>query len=190
MKTLLSAVALTLILGGPVAAQRAPSQGDRVRIVLASGERVTGTVEPSAPDTLSLAADYGASRVIAMSDVGALELSGGRHRRFARNLGFGVAGSAVVGGTLAAVTWSPCTDTGIFACLLHPESRSDALLMGLVGGAIIGLPVGLIAGLAITEERWEPVQLQASADGVLSIRPVIGPGTGAGFAATLTLGRP
>ena len=41
-----------------------------------------------------------------------------------------------------ALTWSPCTETGWFACFAHPDSRGEAFGWGFAGGAIIGLPLG------------------------------------------------
>jgi hypothetical protein len=190
MRTLIGALLVTLVFATSAAAQVRPSQGERVRVALSDGERLTGTVGTSADGDLSLVADRGEERMIALSHVASLELSEGRHRRFGKYFFLGLGISSVVGGAIMAATWEPCRETGFLSCLLHPESRGHAMGLGLLAGGAVGVPVGLVAGLTMREERWravhmpQPITSEPTASNI-SIRPLIG--AGAGVMATIPL---
>ena len=81
---------------------------------------------------------------------------------------------------------SPCTQTGLFDCLLHPDSRGGAFEQGLVVGAVIGVPIGLVVGLTVTRERWEAASLSGSSLASIKVRPTFSDGVG--FAASIPFG--
>lgn len=49
-----------------------------------------------------------------------------------------------MGAMVGAVHWSPCRPKQMMDCILHPNSRGDAAVLGGVLGAIVGIPVALI----------------------------------------------
>ena len=146
--------------------------GDRIRVQERDGAVVTGTVtEVSADQVLLLTflREYSVSR----DQIESLDRSLGEKRNFAGNFALSVAGTAVVGGVLGAVTWSPCTETGFLACFLYPESRTDAFGFGLAIGGIVGVPIGLIVGLASKHEVSEPISVPGPSGFALRIQPVV-----------------
>ena len=156
-------------------AQPTPSEGERVRIHQVNGTVVTGTVQAVSPQAVRLLGTTGGAEwEIAQDQIRQIERSLGLHRKFWRNFGITVAVSAVGFGALAAVSWSPCTPTEFFGCGMHESSRGEAFQVGLVGGAIIGVPIGLIVGLAVKKERWEPLSLSGQGQDRFSIRPILG----------------
>ena len=72
-----------------------------------------------------------------------------------------------------------------FLCI-GPQTRGESMAWGLGIGAIIGLPLGVIIGSEVREERWNRVALPAPTAPRLTIRPVIG--SGVGFAASVRVG--
>jgi hypothetical protein len=177
-------VALTAIpaLGS---AQSLPVQGERVRIAQWHGKAMTGSLAYVAPGEVGLLADRdGQEHVFPYSEIRGMETSSGRQRRFGKYFGIGLASTTVAVTTLSVVTWSPCESTGPFACMLQPESRGQAFTWGLVLGAALGVPMGVVTGLAIKEERWHRVTLPGSGEPRLSIRPVLG--TQPGVAAAVS----
>ena len=121
-----------------------------------------------------------------MARIEVFETSLGRQSNFGKYFGLTLAASSVVGVTIYALTWSPCTETGWFACWFEPDSRGEAFGWGLAGGAIIGLPLGVIIGSVVREERWNRVALPAPTAPRLTIRPVIGGRVG--FAGSVRVG--
>lgn len=63
-----------------------------------------------------------------------------------RGFGIGIGIGAAGGGLIGAVSWTECTDEGFMACLMYPESRAEAFLVGAVLGGIAGGFTGIIAG--------------------------------------------
>ncbi|MEQ9569755.1 MAG: hypothetical protein RLN75_06155 [Longimicrobiales bacterium] len=85
---------------------------------------------------------------------------------------------AGVGAAIGALTWSPCTETGFLACLLHPRSRSDqALLVGSITGVVGGI-AGAVRAIRAKGE-WEDVVVPHTAGGfTIAPAPVGGMGFG------------
>jgi hypothetical protein len=156
----------------PGSAQSPQAPQLRVRITDVNGAVVTGR--------------DGREYIIPLSGISGMEESLGRHRRFGRNFAIGLVSTAGVLGALAAATWSPCTQTGFMACLLHPGSRAEAFTWGLAGGGVVGLPVGVVAGLAIKEERWAPAVLPRAGEATLRVVPA--PHNSVGLAAVIPVG--
>jgi hypothetical protein len=65
--------------------------------------------------------------------------------------GWVVASSALGLGTLGALSWEPCEGW----CVLQPKTRGSAFIgSALVGGIVVGIPVGAVAGL-LRVSAWE-----------------------------------
>ena len=78
--------------------------------------------------------------------------SAGRAGKMLKGLrtGFGIGGAA--GGLIGAATWRECTEEG-WGCLLHPDTRGKAFLIGSLIGALFGGSIGLISGTFAKNER-------------------------------------
>jgi hypothetical protein len=153
--------------------------GDRVRVVSLdpagrpSKVLLVGTFVHLQGDTLLLARATGAAdfHTFVLEPGTSLEIGSGRHRKFGKYFAIGLVSTSAAVGALAAMTWSPCVPTGLLSCLLHPESRGEALGMGLMGGAVLGVPVGTVTGLVLKEERWDAMPLPGSGDVKLTLLP-------------------
>lgn len=168
-------VILAMILPAHGSGQSVLSPGELVRIHPLNGPVVTGIVQVASPQAIRLLGKAGGTEfVIPQDEIGQIERSLGRHRKFGRNFAVTVVASAVGIGAISAISWSPCTDTGLFGCIMDPNSRGDAFSLGLAGGAIIGLPIGIIVGLAVKHERWERLSLPRQGQAALSIQPILG----------------
>lgn len=98
----------------------------------------------------------GTERPLSRADL-RLERSLGKKGNFGKHFAIATGGIAVAGGLLSALTWNECPE-----CWIHPESRPEAFVWGLAAGGLVGLPIGVSAGLAIKVERWTPVVLPGS----------------------------
>jgi len=134
---------------------RAPGAGIRTTI---------GVVSALTPDRLYLdvAGDPRNLVGLDMRDVEQVETSIGRQRNFGRNFGLTVAFASLGVGLLMGATWTPCDD---WLCLFTPETRAGAVALGLAGGAVLGVPVGIIVGFAAKSERWLPVVAPTASPG-------------------------
>jgi len=81
-----------------------------------------------------------------------LERSLGERRRFWRNFFITTAVSAVALGTVAAVAEDGTCNDQPFGCL----GTGGAFVVGGIFGAVYSVPVGMVIGLAVRSERWEP----------------------------------
>jgi hypothetical protein len=185
-KLLVTAIALALLGPAYIAAQDGPSIGDRVRLQQVDGTVLVGTVEGISMDELVLGSATTDSRTLSLGGIESIERSLGEQRRFGRNLAISMGIAAGAGGLLSAVSWSPCRETGFMACFLHPESRGQAFTWGFVAGGVIGLPVGVIVGLAAKGERWQPIARPAV--GRVALGLVTGGGRGVGVRASIPFG--
>jgi hypothetical protein len=171
-------------LPGVTSAQSGLSQGDRVRVRYAEGSVVTGVVDAVSTREVRLVTRRDSVHVVQRDQIDALERSVGQELQFARDffrtLGITATAGLVVGG----VTWSPC-DT----CFIYPSSRGDAALVGMILGAAIGLPLGLIVGAAHKHDVWEPVSLSGPAGVALSLHPILGPDA-FGLTGSISVGGP
>jgi hypothetical protein len=178
---LVTALAMTLLTPALGSAQTVPTVGDRIRVRQTDGRVTVGTVDRISADELVLGGS-----ALSMDGIESIERSLGERRRFARNLAITTGVAAGAGGLISAMSWSPCRETGFLACMLHPESRGDAFAWGFVGGGILGLPLGIIIGLAEKDERWEPIA--KTAVGRVSLGLVTGGGRGVGVRASIPFG--
>ena len=186
-RTLVFLMTLVVVLPSDGSSQAVPSLGHRIRIKQVDGTVLTGRLAlPLSPETIQLWIGSDDLAEIPLARIEVLETSLGRQRNFGKYFGLTVAVVSLVGGTIYALTWSPCTETGWFACFVKPDSRGEAFGWGLAGGAIIGVPLGLIIGSVVREERWNRGALPALTAPRLTIRPVIG--SRVGFAGLVRVG--
>lgn len=152
MKSLWLGAALLLV---PLSAgaQKLPEPGARVRVLIEKRTLAVGTLQSVAADSIIIVDAAGTERTLSRAQV-RLERSLGKQGNFAKHFAITAGSIAVAGGLLSSLTWSECGN-----CFIAPQSRSEAFLWGLAAGGIIGVPLGVIAGLAIKVERWEPVRL-------------------------------
>ena len=186
-RTIVFLMTLVVVLPSDGSSQAVPSLGHRIRIKQVDGTVLTGRLAlPLSPETIQLWIGSDDLAEIPLARIEVLETSLGQQRNFGKYFGLTVAAASLVGGTIYALTWSPCTETGWFACWFEPDSRGEAFGWGLAGGAIIGLPLGLIIGSVVREERWNRGALPALTAPRLTIRPVIG--SRVGFAGSVRVG--
>jgi len=160
---------LALTLPSEIVAQVPLAAGDEIRVKDRRGLEHEGVFVSSTPDEIRLMTRSGAYAV-PEAEIATVERSLGQRRRFGRNFALTVGLAAGAGAVLGAATWQPCNDTGFMACFLHPESRTDAFAWGLAGGGLLGVPIGIIVGLAVKSERWESIPMPASQGLALSLR--------------------
>jgi hypothetical protein len=176
------AVALLGLVLAPtvVLAQQWPEAGERVRVRHVDGRMFTGRVESTLDDELRLGGP-GGPYVLPRSDIAGMERSLGERRSFGRafvaTIGLTAGGGAVIG----AVAWSPCAGD----CWFHPRTRGDAMGWGLVGGAVLGVPLAVLVGVASKSERWGPVPTV----GPVALSAVVHPERGAGLRASIYFGQ-
>jgi hypothetical protein len=177
------ALVLATALSTPCAAQSRLLPADRVRILSVDGSSLTGVASELSPDSIRVSVQGEQQRWVRRAEIAYLERSAERHRKFARNFGVTIGSAAGVGAMLGAITWKECKSSGLFGCMFVPESRFDAFLMGGVAGGVISVPVGVILGLAIQYDRWEPTRLAEARRSSLIVKPVFvaGPGLSASF---------
>jgi hypothetical protein len=124
----------------------------------------------------------GTDKQIGYADIAYLERSAEHYRQFGKNFLTTVVIGAGAAGAIWAIVWSPCEDVGFMACFLEPESRGEAFVMGSIIGGAVAVPVGLILGLTLQYDRWEPLSvpgLPAIPSSTISIKPVFTGGLGA-----------
>lgn len=173
-------IALTwLALSVPTAVHAQPAEaGGRVRVGMTEGARLVGRLVEITPSELVLTgyrlrgrrgAQPGLRLVdgnvrIARGRVRTLERSLGDRRRFVRNFLITTGVGALALGTVSAAT-SHCT--GQDDCI----EGSGAFIVGSIAGGIISAPIGLIVGLAVHSERWEPATITLPVGASLTLTP-------------------
>ncbi len=169
---LLAAVAICCPLHAT--AQVAATPGDRVRVQSRDGAVLVGVISAVSSDVIVLSQGVaGQDLAIPLAGTEGIERSLGRRRRFGRNFGVTLGVSAAAFGLASALAWQPCRETSI-TCLHPIESRTGAFGFGLAGGALIGLPLGVIVGLVAKSEEWEPIFVPGSQSAKISITPFVG----------------
>lgn len=138
----------------PAAAQEL---GTRIRITTVDGRRTSGTVTHVGEDRVEVAESATRKSVFARDRVARIELSHRKERKFGRNFAITVGATAAVVGVGWALIWTPCTDTGFMACFMTPTSRTEALQKGAVAGGVLGIPIGIITGVVLKSDVWQPI---------------------------------
>lgn len=164
MKLLVFAAAL-LWAPLPARAQELPEPGTRVRALIEKRTLAIGTLRSVAGDSIIIVDAAGTERALSRVHV-RLERSLGKQGNFAKYFAITAGSIAVAGGLLSALTWNECLD-----CFIAPGSSEEAFLWGLAAGGLIGVPLGVIAGLTIKVERWTPVVLPGSGSELNRVQP-------------------
>jgi hypothetical protein len=181
MRRPVHAVALLALVLAPTIglAQQWPEAGERVRVRHVDGRLFTGRVESTVDGELRLGGP-GGPYVLPRSDIAGMDRSLGDRRSFGRAFAATIGLTAGGGAMIGALAWSPCTSD----CWLHPRTRGDAVAWGLVGGAVLGLPLAVLVGAVSKSERWAPVP----AFGPVVLSAVVHPERGAGLRASIAFG--
>lgn len=170
-------LALTLIgvlLPATAAAQQVEArEGDRVRVTITAGSEVVGDLVAVDGDLVVRAAE-GTRFEIPLEMVEGIDVSRGKHRRFAVLFPVTVAFSAFVGGLV---------ESGKAPFLVEP---GGAFGDGARAGAVVGVPIGVALGL-IRFEQWEDASFGGFGDGMsVSVGPSEG---GVGLSVGIPVGR-
>lgn len=162
--------------------------GDRLRMEMVDGAALEGVVSSLSTESIFVREQgTGPELEILHTEIRSLERSLGRQRQFGKNFGVTVGISAGALGLLSAAAWEPCTGD-FFNCGLTPEHRAGAFAWGLAGGTLVGLPLGVVIGLARKSEQWEPLSIPGTEGATIRLVPVVG--AGFGIAGAISFGGP
>jgi hypothetical protein len=164
MPTLCAVVLMTPITGLSQVSQPEEIRvdtGSRIRISapVFGPEKQVGTVASLTRDSLGLRQGPSiASRLVATSDITALEVSRGSHTRKAKGALWGLVIGAGSGAILGYTLYKKptCTNQG-FGCIvwIGPDSKGSNAAYSAVGGGVLGLLIGTLFGMSATE-TWVP----------------------------------
>jgi hypothetical protein len=161
MKNIFLALTVISLTAWPaiVSSQEPLEAGARVRVAIPQRNPMIATFSAWSADTIQLTMVGGAQVKLAMANIIGLEKSVGRETHFWKHFAIGVSATGLAVGLVSAATWTPCRQTGPFACLFTTGSRGEAFALGGVAGVVIGVPIGALAGALIKRERWQQVTL-------------------------------
>lgn len=135
--------------------------GVRVRLTLQSGERLGGTVESVSDTAIAVRSNEADSvvTVVPRPRVRRMEwLAATRAHPIASRVGAGILIGGVTGAVIGYQRYSPCDYMKEGGCYLMPRSRADAVELGMVAGAALGLVVGGLVGLFTPREIWRDAE--------------------------------
>ena len=151
--------ALSPQLSAQATAATSVSVGQRVRILAgASGEPIIGTLIARRSDSLMIGRERDTIAVV-RSNLRFVELSLGTHHEVKKAMGTGIVVGASLGAIAGALTYRRCEETFYGSCFLSPGNVSEAAVGGGIMGAVPGLLIGAIVGLARKAENWVPVSV-------------------------------
>lgn len=166
-----------LVLFGSAGAAHAQEAGDRVRVSVATGDRITGRLERLGTDTLVMMGRDSVLRTIPMRTVQRLDVArghGSRVRGTLRGAAIGMGVGMAAGAAVGALTYDDeCGNPEPGFCLDFGRGF-DAYIGGFIGGAF-GTLVGGTAGAVRDPTRWvsipgQPrVKLGARRDGGVAL---------------------
>ncbi|SRR5712691_11023056 len=132
-------------------------RGPRVRFKTAEGAWRVGVLAAQDSARLGLVFEAAAETTwLARSEASNLEVSVGQRHPTGTAVGLGALGGALIGGAVAAASYTPCTGQGL-SCI-GDFGQGLQTLGGAIVGAGAGALVGLIVGSSTTEDQWQPVQ--------------------------------
>ncbi len=161
-----------LFLADPAHAQ---SIGDRMRIRTQHRQEIIGQIKSLDNTSLTILTDYSRELGIAYADMVQLQRSLGRRSHYKKGAAIGSGIGASVG-IFGAIT----TDGGCNA--VSPSTCNVLSAVGILILSVGGALLGLIVGVAIRTERWE--RLDIPGQSAASVMPIIGVHPG----GSLTLG--
>lgn len=151
-------------------AQSVPSEGWRIRILRTSGAMDTGVVTSVTPSAIRLLDQRALELDIPLDEIGRIDRSLGKHRRFARNFLNTVGTSVVVLSFVGASKWKLCES----GCFLESDASMEEIGRAAALGLGLGIPLGLIIGGAAKTERWAPLPPPTEGSHAISVHPVFG----------------
>jgi hypothetical protein len=129
------------------------SVGQRVRIVAgASTGPVIGTLIARRSDSLVIGRERD-TIAVGRSSLRFIELSLGTRHEVKKAMRTGMVVGASLGAIASALTYKPCQETLVESCIFASNNVGDAAVFGGILGAVPGLLVAAIAGLAIKAEK-------------------------------------
>ena len=138
---------------GPVAAAAQSTEvGERIRLRTIDGERVTATLVGITPSSIRIKDEEG-ERSVLRAHLTTVERSLGERRRFGRNLLITTAVGALAVGTMSLVMNDDTCNDQPLGCL----DAGGAFIVGALVGGAISAPIGVVVGLSVRGEQWEPV---------------------------------
>jgi hypothetical protein len=151
---------IVLIMAIPAIASAQSSRittGEKVRIKTTYyAKPITGSVLDVIHSGIYVNSDHG-ELLFAHSDIRNMWLL----RQDKRNVGtgfiLGAISAGLLSGTISAITWDGCTNSGWFGCV-GPSSKGEAFFWGAVDGVIVGGLMGAVIGYYTKTERWVKVR--------------------------------
>jgi hypothetical protein len=148
------------------AAEPVLGPGMRVRARMTDGDRIVGSIQRVARDTLQIVGTDGETRAVSLASVSSVELSRGRGASTRTGVALGALAGGVIGGTVAVVSWEEpaCRNTPVLdgtwnSCgvgwISQDSSAEGAAVGGAFLGALIGAGVGALIGSRVQAEQWQ-----------------------------------
>lgn len=147
-----------LLPAGAAAQVFLPPAGARVRVTLASSEKLVGTLAGAHRDTLLVRpVDAQEARALPLGTLTRLEVSRGIHSRTGRGALIGLVGGAAAGaaGGMIACAGGNCVHNGEDLTTLVPVALG-------IGTGVLGAGVGALLGSGVRGESWATVPLPRS----------------------------
>ena len=166
-----------LVLIGSAGAAHAQQAGDRVRVAVDGGARITGRLERLGTDTLVMVGRDSVLRTIPMETVQRLDVargSGSRVRGTLRGAAIGMGVGIAVGAVVGVLAYDDGCDGSEPSFCLDFGPGFDAYIGGFIGGAF-GTLAGGAAGAVRDPTRWvsipgrSRVKLGARRDGGIAL---------------------
>ncbi len=137
----------------------------RIKAPTTSERLVAGTiVSVTDKDILILSKDL--HYYLLFDSVEQLDLSIQRKRRPLKGLAIGALTMGTFIGGVSALTYTECVPKSLFDCIMHPQNRGSAFVLGAIGGGLLGGFAGLIIGSFTFTDTWENISITPG------IRPV------------------
>lgn len=151
-----------LVLLGSAGAAHAQQAGDRVRVAVDGGARITGRLERLGTDTLVMVGHDSVLRTIPLETVQRLDVArgGSRVRGTLRGAAIGMGVGAAVGAVVGLVAYDNGCDGNEPGFCLDFGPGFDAYIGGFIGGAF-GTLAGGTAGAVRDPTRWVSVPGQS-----------------------------
>jgi len=159
LKSTFSLLVLALLFPALALGQSASlAAGARVRLTSPADqlEKHVTTVTEMRGDSIVVAGRSG-SRIIALRNVTALDISTGTRNRVVRDGLIGFGAGALIGAVVGADAADECSDQAY--CISPFDSGGEAAALGIVVFGAAGLVAGAIVGAFDRTDRWEPREL-------------------------------
>ena len=177
-RLLLLLIGTAICSAGPVRAQSAPAQGDRIRITIADSAVLTGTLRSFSGESLGIEVPgpkWHTTEIaeIGLEDITTFEAVLGKEYHVGRAIKKTTIVTVVTFGVIGLIGGADdCRN-----CFIDLTAE-QGLLVGSIFGALVGVPLGLIIGALSPEEVWGdaplPGQGSAPATPTPTVTPILG----------------